>query len=44
MRERRGKEKLVEKMRWRRKMKFGKIIAGWVEELACHQKTSTYHS
>jgi len=19
--------------------KFGKIIAGWVEELACHQKT-----
>jgi len=37
-------ETRVEKMRWRRKMmKFGKIIAGWVE-LACHQKTSTYHS
>jgi len=24
--------------------RLGKIIAGWVEELACHQKTSTYHS
>jgi len=30
-------ETRVEKMRWRRKMKFGIIIAEWVEELACHQ-------
>jgi len=22
--------------------RLGEIIAGWVEELACHQKTSTY--
>ena len=35
-------ESCVKKMRWRRKLperKFGKIIAGWVEELACFQKT-----
>jgi len=23
---------------------YCEIIAGWVEELACHQETSTYHS
>ena len=40
-----GKGESCVEMRWRRKMmKFGKIIAGWVEVLACHQKTSTYHS
>ena len=32
-------------MRWRRNLhdenltKFGEILAGWVEEWACHQKT-----